>query len=128
VKILLDTCTFLWLALDDKSLSPQAIRLFKDPDHEIFLSTVSCWEMAVKYALGRLELPATPADVIPSWRESHGISTLPLEENAAVYEYKLPKLHNDPFDRMLICQSIVHGMAMLTPDRDISRYAINVLW
>ena len=116
------------MALDDAQLSAQAKALFMDPDHEIYLSTVSCWEMAVKYSLGRLELPANPAEIIPGWRENHGILSLPLEEDAAVYEPRLPKLHQDPFDRMLICQSIVHGMALLTPDKEITKYAVHTLW
>ena len=127
-KILLDTCTFIWLALDDPKLSENARRFFKDPNNEIYLSVVSAWEMTAKYSSGRLALPRPPAELIAQWREKRDIYSLALEEVAAVYESRLPRLHGDPFDRMLICQSIVHGMAILTPDTDISKYAIHTLW
>lgn len=127
-KILLDTCTFLWLALDDPKLSERARRLFSDPGNEIYLSVISAWEMTVKHSAGRLVLPQPPAALIPEWREKRGIFSLPFEETAAVYEGRLPRFHGDPFDRMLICQSIVHGMAILTPDPEITKYTVHTLW
>ncbi len=127
-KILLDTCTFLWLALDDPKLSENARRLFTDPGNEVYLSVVSAWEMTIKYSAGRLVLPKPPSELIAQWREKRDIVSLPLEEVAAVYESRLPRLHGDPFDRLLICQSIVHGMAMLTPDTEITKYPIHTLW
>ena len=128
MKVLLDTCSFLWLAADDPQLSENARNVFRDPGNEIYLSAVSAWEIAVKHSLGRLVLPKPPLALFPDWREKRGILSLSLEETAALYESRLPRLHNDPFDRMLICQSIVHGMALLTPDSDISKYPVHTLW
>jgi PIN domain nuclease of toxin-antitoxin system len=128
VKILLDTCTFLWLALDDHQLSQNARDHFTNPGNEVYVSSVTAWEISVKHSLGRLVLPRSPIELLPDWRGKCGISALPLEEEAALYEGRLPRLHNDPFDRMLICQSIVHGMALLTPDPDISKYSVHTLW
>ena len=128
MKILLDTCTFLWLALDDPQLSETARRFFTDPGNEIYLSAVSAWELSVKHSLGRLGLPGLPLSLFPHWREKRGISSLPLEETAALYEGRLPRLHTDPFDRILICQSIVHGLAILTPDPEILKYPVHTLW
>ena len=65
---------------------------------------------------------------MPSRRERYGIEFLPIDEESALYIPRLPKLHADPFDRMLICQSIVHGMAILTPDEAITQYAVRTLW
>ena len=127
-KILLDTCTFLWLALDDPKLSESARHLFSDPGNEIYLSAISVWEITVKHSAGRLTLPRLPLELISEWREKRGILPLPLEEQAAAYESRLPRLHGDPFDRMLICQSIVHGLAILTPDPDITKYPVHTLW
>jgi PIN domain nuclease of toxin-antitoxin system len=125
VRILLDTCSFLWLAGRPAEASAKARELFADPDNEIFLSVVSCWEIAAKHSTGRLELPDPPARFIVEARKRAGIESLPLEEEAVLYVSRLPKLHSDPFDRMLICQSIVHGVAILTPDERITQYPIH---
>ena len=128
MRILLDTCTFVWLATESKRVSTSARELFTDPDNEIYLSVVSCWEMSVKYATAKLNLPQPPTKLIPAYRERYGITSLPLDEESAVYVPRLPRLHADPFDRMLICQSIVHGLAILTPDESITQYPVRTIW
>lgn len=128
MKVLLDTCTFLWLVLDGKELSPKAQQLIQNPDNDVFLSSASCWEIGVKYALGRLSLPEPPARFIPAMREAHGIDSLPIDETSTLQIEKLPDLHRDPFDRILICQAISHGLTVLTPDHLIHRYPIPVEW
>ncbi|MBI3207599.1 MAG: type II toxin-antitoxin system VapC family toxin [Candidatus Solibacter usitatus] len=128
MKVILDTCTFLWVTLDSRKLSSQARHVFQNPENEMFLSAVSCWEIAVKHSLGRLKLRGSPDAFVVAQREAHGIASLPLLEAHALYESRLPKLHNDPFDRMLICQAILHGCAILTPDQLIGRYPIHSIW
>ena len=128
MKVLLDTCTFLWMASGDGLLSEEATRLIIDPDNEVFLSTVSAWEISVKHALGRLPLPADPIHYLPKLRRDHAIDSLPLDEESTLYLGKLPPLHRDPFDRMLICQAIVGGLALLTPDEAITQYPVRALW
>jgi PIN domain nuclease of toxin-antitoxin system len=128
VKVLLDTCTFLWIALDAPELSPRAREVFQEPGNQIFLSSVSAWEIAVKNALGRLPLPAPAESLIPELRRRHGIDSLPLEEEAVLHLGKLPDRHRDPFDRMLVCQGIVHGLVILTPDEEIIRYPVRTAW
>lgn len=118
----------VWLATEPKKVSDSAKASFADPDNDVFLSAVSCWEIAVKYATGKLKLPEPPAKLIPAYRARYGVTSLPLNEEVAAYIPRLPKLHNDPFDRMLICQSIVHGMAILTPDESIAQYPVHTLW
>jgi len=81
------------------------------------LSAVSSWEIAVNHSMGRLLLPAAP-----------DIASLPLSEEEALYVSRLPGLHRDLFDRMLICQAVVNGFAVLTPDTLISQYAVRTLW
>ena len=122
MRILLDTCTFLWITLDAPQLSARARQLFSDPENEVYLSAASAWEMSVKFTLGRLPLPEPPERFVPEQRQLHGVSSLALEESAAVHEANLPPLHRDPFDRMLICQAIVHDLVILTPDSEIRRY------
>ncbi|MEO7144782.1 MAG: type II toxin-antitoxin system VapC family toxin [Bryobacteraceae bacterium] len=128
MKLLLDTCAFLWAIAEPERLSRQVRELLVDPANEPCLSVVSVWEIGVKYALGRLPLPQPPAALIPAQRRSHGIETLALEEEATLYIPRLPKLHLDPFDRMLICQAIVHGLSILTPDGEIAQYPVRTIW
>ena len=128
MKILLDTCTFLWIITDDPGLSSRAREIFSDPTHDIYLSVVSTWEIAIKHAIGRLPLPKKPEQFIPAQRARHGITSLALEEEDTLYVTRLPELHRDPFDRMLICQAIVNGMTILTPDESISRYPVRCTW
>ena len=128
MRILLDTCTFLWLITDDIALSASARDAFVDPDNDVYLSAVSVWEIAVKYGLGKLSLPASPDRFIPIERERHGIASLPLEEQAILYLSKLPLLHRDPFDRALVCQAIQHELTLLTPDPLITQYAVRTAW
>lgn len=128
MRCLLDTCTFLWIIAGSRELSPTAANLFVDPTHEMLLSVVSVWEISVKHSLGRLALP-TPLDrFISTQRELHGISVLPLDERAVFHLHKLPSLHRDPFDRMLICQAIEHDCVLLTPDPLIVEYPVRTQW
>ncbi|MEK7279745.1 MAG: type II toxin-antitoxin system VapC family toxin [Nitrospirota bacterium] len=128
MKFLLDTCTFLWIITDAPELSLYARDQFILTDNDIYLSVVSAWEISVKYALGRLPLPEPPERFIPVQRKQHGISVLPLEEEAALHVHRLPALHSDPFDRMLVSQALVHGLILLTPDEQINRYPVRTAW
>jgi PIN domain nuclease of toxin-antitoxin system len=128
MRILLDTCTFLWLAADAPELSSRAREAFQAPDNEVYLSSVSAWEIAVKHVLGRLPLPEAPDTYVPRLRRDHGIDPLPLDEESALHLTRLPELHRDPFDRMLVCQAIVEGMVVLTPDASITQYPVRSLW
>jgi len=128
MKILLDTCAFLWIITGDPMLSSRARELFVDPSNDVYLSVASTWEIIIKYGLKRLHLPETPERFIPDQRKLHGIKSLPLEEDATFYLAKLPDLHKDPFDRILICQAIVSAMAILTPDELISQYPLRAIW
>lgn len=128
MKVLLDTCTFLWIILDAPNLSDRARELHADPANEVYVSAVSAWEISVKSALGRLPLPKHPALFVPEQRERHGILPLPLDESAALQLPRLPDLHRDPFDRMLICQAIAGELTILTPDAEIAQYPIRTAW
>jgi PIN domain nuclease of toxin-antitoxin system len=128
MKLLLDTCTFLWVIGKPAALSVKARDLIQSPDHEVYLSAASAWEVATKHALGRLPLPEPPARFVPAMRDEHGIDTLSIDEESALQTMRLPPLHRDPFDRLLVCQAIVHGMTLVTPDPLISQYAVRVMW
>lgn len=128
MKLLLDTCTFLWIASESPRLSKTATALFMDRNIQRFLSAASAWEIGIKHATGRLPLPERPEIFVPKIRKASGILPLEIDEESALHAAKLPALHSDPFDRMLIAQAIVHGMTILTPDPQIEQYAARVLW
>ena len=126
--LLFELCTFLWIVSDDSMLSAKARDIFVDHDNDVYLSVVSTWEISIKYALGKLSLPDDPIRYIPMIREKHGIHTMPLSEEATLHLPKLPDYHKDPFDRMLICQAIIDGMVILSPDDLIAQYPIRNVW
>jgi len=128
VNILLDTCVFLWIIRGDTSLSRAARVAFSDPANTVYLSAVSVWEIMVKHQLGWLPLPEPPQVYVPDEREKHAILPLDLNEAAVLELRRLPDLHSDPFDRMLICQAIAHSMVLLTPDAQIHAYPVNARW
>ena len=127
MKLLLDTCTFLWIA-GGQPLSTAARAAFQDPSNEVFLSAVSVWEIAVKHQVGRLPLPEAPDLLIPTKRQLRGIRALAFDEDSALQVTRLPALHRDPFDRMLVCQAIALGLAIVTPDPSIRQYPVRVIW
>ncbi|MBI9082268.1 MAG: type II toxin-antitoxin system VapC family toxin [Desulfobacterales bacterium] len=128
MKLLLDTCTFLWLTKGREDLSVDAIEAFSDPKNEVYLSAVSAWEINVKYRIGRLPLPLPPDQFIPKERKRHLIARLDLSEQDTLHLCKLPTPHKDPFDRMLVCQAIEHSLTILTPDPLITQYPVRSLW
>jgi len=127
VKLLLDTCTFLWLS-GGQPLSAAATAAVRDPANEVFLSSVSVWEIVVKHAKGRLPLPEGPDRFIPARRERRGIAPLSFDEASALQGVRLPPLHRDPFDRMLVAQAIASSLVIVTPDPLITQYPIRVIW
>jgi PIN domain nuclease of toxin-antitoxin system len=128
VKLLLDTCTFLWALKGEPALPAHVTDLFRDPENEVFLSVASAWEIAQKHARGRLRLPEAPERYIAVQREARFIASLAIDEESALHVARLPALHRDPFDRLLVSQAIVHGMTILTPDQLISQYPARVIW
>ncbi|MGH3574222.1 MAG: type II toxin-antitoxin system VapC family toxin, partial [Pseudonocardiaceae bacterium] len=114
--------------VEPRRLSARVARLIEDPANEIFLSAISVYEIVVKMRLGRLKLPEPSATYVRAERERRGILPLPLDEDAALAAERLPEIHKDPFDRLLIAQSIAAGLTLLTPDATIARYPILVEW
>jgi PIN domain nuclease of toxin-antitoxin system len=128
MKVLLDTVVFLDSAFSPDQLSRTAKGLLTDAESELYVSVASFWEIAIKYSTGKLALPETPERFAPLHRQKLGADTLLIDEESALHVTRLPDLHRDPFDRILICQAIVHGMVLLTPDDRISRYPVRTAW
>ncbi len=130
MKLLLDTCALIWLATAPHRLSSGMKALYENPHNEVFLSVASTWEIAIKHRSGKLLLPNSmpPAEFIPEVRRRHGIDVLPIREEDSFILTKLPPIHHDPFDRMLICQAIANQMTLLTPDPLITQYPVLTRW
>jgi PIN domain nuclease of toxin-antitoxin system len=122
MKLLLDTHIFLWFINQDNRLSEHFKQAIQNPDNEIFLSVVSIWECEIKYQLGKLPFPQSPAIYLPQQRTKHFIKSLVVDEASIAQLINLPPLHRDPFDRLLICQALQHNLIMLTEDKSILNY------
>ncbi len=129
MNFLLDTCVVLWLKLEPKRIAPRLLKTLADRENTIYVSSASTWEIVVKWQTGRLTLPNKPTQFFVDLRTGPaGVTSLPFDDNAAMQLLKLPRLHSDPFDRMLICQAIEHGLTLVTPDTFIQQYPIKTLW
>ncbi len=127
MRILLDTCEFLWLVAGDAKLPGRVASAVRDPRNEVFLSAVSFWEISLKHSLGKLPLPQPPAQFIPLQRAKHLIAPLALDEAAVARLSGLPGLHRDPFDRMLVCQAQAHGLTLASSDALVRQYPVSLL-
>ena len=127
MRILLDTCEFLWLVAGDARLPAPVASAVRDPQNQVFLSAVSFWEICLKHGLGKLPLPQSPAQFVPTQRGLHHIAPLALDEAAVTKLSGLPGLHRDPFDRMLICQAQAHGLTLASSDSLVRQYPVALL-
>ena len=128
MTLLLDTSTFLWYIGADRRLPPATRDLLRDPEHDVVLSVVSVWEIVVKAELDRLHLAGPAWAYTKLQRDRHGFASLSLEEGALAHLGKLPPVHRDPFDRMLVCQAIEHDLTIVTNDDVLERYPVKTVW
>jgi PIN domain nuclease of toxin-antitoxin system len=127
-SFLVDTCVLLWLELLPSRVPKGLIDMLADQDNEVFVSAASVWEIVLKWTAGKLSLPSEPANFVATVRSKSNLGTLALVEAAALQTAKLPLLHKDPFDRLLIAQAIEHGLTLATPDPLIRQYAVRTIW
>jgi PIN domain nuclease of toxin-antitoxin system len=128
MNLLLDTHTFLWWILDDPQMSAKALNLIGDSQNNLYWSTASTWEVAIKYALGRLPLPDDPANFLPAELGRNRIESLPIVDAHAFQAGRLPRHHRDPFDRMLVAQAQVESLGLISNDPKMNLYNVNVYW
>lgn len=128
MRVLLDTHAFLWWNTDDPQLSLRAREIIANGENEVFLSAASVWEIVIKTAKGKLVLPEAPTQYIANRISLYRFRPLPIQISHAVHVYDLPPRHNDPFDRMLIAQSQLESIPLVTIDEDIRRYDLETLW
>lgn len=126
MKLLLDTHIFLWYITADSRLPTGFQNEIRNPANQVYLSVISLWECIVKYNLGKLPMPTPPETLLPAQRDQHKIANLALDELSVLRLATLPALHRDPFDRMLICQALAHGLAIVTVDHEIRSYPVSL--
>jgi PIN domain nuclease of toxin-antitoxin system len=124
MKILLDTHIFLWFISGDSRLDITWKIAIKNTDNDIYLSAVSIWEAMIKYKLGKLPLPELAEIYLPTQRKKHKINSLIVDEASVIQLANLPLIHNDPFDRLLICQAKQFNLIMMTVDNKIKQYSM----
>ena len=127
MKLLLDTHVLLWYISADTRVPDPFLAAIRDPANDVFLSTASIWEAVIKHALGKLPLPAPPAEYLPRQRAAHGIAPMPIDEGALPFLARLPPLHRDPFDRILISQAQQYGLTVASVDAAVRVYPVLLL-
>ena len=125
MRLLLDTHALLWWVDDDKRLKSPERDAVGDEDSSVWVSAASIWEISIKRRLGRIELDATDLEREP---ERSNFLELPIAWRHAETADSLPRHHEDPFDRMLVCQALVRDLVILTPDDDIRQYPVKTRW
>lgn len=121
---LLDTQIALWLFLDSPRLPKEAKALLSATGAIAIFHQTSTWEVQIKYDLSKLPLPERPEQCLPRWIESSGLSRSPIEDAAIYLLGKLPPIHRDPFDRLLIAHSILRGWPLITADPVFAEYPV----
>jgi PIN domain nuclease of toxin-antitoxin system len=124
MRLLLDTTILLWSLAESHKLNSRAIALLSLEDTNLYLSSVSAWEMAIKYDLGTLKLPAAPDVLIPEALRGRNMRSLDITPSHGIAAGRLPRHHRDPFDRMLIAQAQTEGLILLTADRIFQKYSV----
>ena len=128
MRILVDTQCWIWMLAAPERFAPSTRLLLQDPSTELLLSAASIWEVAIKSGLGKLTLPGAPQAVVPEMMERSRVTSLPVLASHAIRVASLPYHHRDPFDRMLVCQAIAHGLTILSPDAAITSYPVLTAW
>lgn len=126
MKLLLDTHIALWAITDDPKLSPRARELIVTPRNLVWVSAVSIWEISIKHGLGRGDMPISGSDALEFFRQA-GYRMLPVSPEHAAAVEALPSHHTDPFDRLLVAQSLTEPLRLLTHDANVARYSDTVI-
>ena len=128
MRVLLDTHVLLWWLFDDLGLSASARALIADPGNAVLVSSASAWEIAIKHRLGKLPEAKEAVENLPRLLREARFESLPITVEHALAAGALPGPHRDPFDRMLIAQSRIENLPVLTADPVFGQYSVPVLW
>ena len=125
---LLDTAPLIYLMSQEDYVPEVVRRELADPRSEVFYSQISLWEIQIKYQLGKLTMSDEPAMVLPRELARYGFTQLGLTDAAIYGLSRLPLVHKDPFDRILVVQAKLTGATLVSPDKIFSKYSAEVLW
>jgi PIN domain nuclease of toxin-antitoxin system len=127
-RFLPDTRAFLWWVDDAPELTAAARQVIADANSKCYLSLTSCWEMAIKVGLGKLQLSKSVERFVLEQLTANGFALLKIELHHVASVAKLPYHHRDPFDRLLIAQAILEKLTLLSADSVFSEYGVKVIW
>ena len=128
MRLLLDTCTFLWLAAEPARISAPAAEALNDSANSLYLSDVSVWEIVLKNAAGKLRLPQKPRVWIPKQSAFFQLQRLAIGHDSLFRAGELPPRHHDPFDRLLAAQALAEPFHFISPDAPFRAYAVACIW
>ena len=128
MRILIDTCSFLWFIENNPKLSPLALNLIEDESNDILLSIVSVWEIAIKVSIGKLSITHPFDKFIENQLKVNNIELLNISLEEACFVANLPFHHKDPFDRLIISQAITGMFPIVSADSIFDSYSVNRLW
>ena len=128
MRLLLDIHTFLWWINNDPSLSEPARIAIASELNECYLSLASCWELAIKSSIGKLQLTKTVDRFIPEELAANDFQLLSIDFRHVAKVETLPFHHRDPFDRLLVAQALIEKMTVISADTMLSEYGIKRLW
>lgn len=128
MRVLADTHVMLWWLRDDRRLSERAVAILENGSNDVLWSIASSWEIAVKLAIGKLELDKPPERLFAELVGEQGVALLPIGHDHCVRLAALPLHHRDPFDRMLVAQAQQERVPILTADTKLTAYDVQVVW
>ncbi len=128
MRILLDTHALLWYIWGNSNLTKTAQLAIENPNNIIYVSTASQWEITIKHSLGKLTLNLPLPDFLEIRIDGNGFLTLPIERQHLLVLPSLPFHHRDPFDRLLIAQSIAESIPLISADKAFDAYPITRIW
>ncbi len=128
MKVLVDTHTWLWMLTAPDRLPPGVRSIVDDLRTDVLVSAASAWEIGIKHALGKLDLPEPPLTVIESRIPASGCELIDIQARHALHAAALPLHHRDPFDRLLVAQSQILGIPLCSGDRALEAYEVDLLW
>jgi PIN domain nuclease of toxin-antitoxin system len=128
MSYLLDTNVFVWLLKEPEKLNRKALDLLEDESQSVFLSSVTSWEVVIKFAIGRLTLPKEPDDLLTEVFERFSFQPLSVTHAHSLAVGEFVFHHRDPFDRMLVAQARSEKLVLLTADSMFEKYPVDILW
>lgn len=128
MKYLLDTAAFLWSVDAQDKLNANTREILERRDHELFLSPVVSWEIAIKVTRGKLTLSRSVDETMKLAFSTFGMKAQPITHAHSLALLKLPPIHNDPFDRMLVAQAKCENQVIVTADETLKLYPVEILW